>query len=127
MIWFSYDSDDNPVVGKKTIEPIPPLDHSQIEYPAYEKCFYEEPVEIQSMSEEEVTAFRKELEVHISGPEPYRPVRAFSQLGFDEVLMKEIEKHKYEDPTPIQKQALPVALAGRDIIGIAQTGTFTCL
>lgn len=38
--------------------------------------------------------------------------------------MKEIKKQNYEEPTPIQKQALPIALSGRDIIGIAKTGLF---
>lgn len=38
-----YDSDDNPVVlDKKRIEPIPPLDHSEIDYEPFNKDFYEE-------------------------------------------------------------------------------------
>lgn len=36
--------------------------------------------------------------------------------------MKAIEAMKYEKPSPIQRQAIPVALSGRDIIGIAETG-----
>ncbi len=39
------------------------------------------------------------------------------------MLAKEIAAQGYTEPTPIQKQALPVALSGRDIIGIAQTGS----
>lgn len=40
---MEYDSDDNPiVVDKKKIEPIPPLDHSTIEYEPFNKDFYEE-------------------------------------------------------------------------------------
>jgi ATP-dependent RNA helicase DDX42 len=40
---MEYDSDDNPiVVDKKTIEPIPALDHSTIEYDTFTKDFYEE-------------------------------------------------------------------------------------
>jgi ATP-dependent RNA helicase DDX42 len=40
---MDYDSDDNPiVVDKKKIEPIPPLDHSTIEYESFNKDFYEE-------------------------------------------------------------------------------------
>lgn len=64
-------------------------------------------------------------DVNISGPDPIRPVREFSDLGFDDALMAEIAKQNYTEPTQIQKQALPVALSGRDIIGIAQTGTST--
>ena len=37
--------------------------------------------------------------------------------------MKAVEKQNFLEPTPIQRQAVPVALAGRDIIGIAKTGS----
>lgn len=37
--------------------------------------------------------------------------------------MKVIRKSEYTQPTPIQAQAIPAALSGRDIIGIAKTGS----
>ena len=37
--------------------------------------------------------------------------------------MKALVNKKYETPTPIQEQAIPVALEGRDLLGLAQTGT----
>ena len=37
--------------------------------------------------------------------------------------MKAVEKCGYEHPTPIQEQAIPPALEGRDLMGCAQTGT----
>ena len=46
----------------------------------------------------------------------------FEHLQFDEKLALQIIKQEYEEPTSIQKQALPVALSGRDMIGIAKTG-----
>lgn len=40
---MDYDSDDNPiVVDKRKIEPLPPLDHSTVEYDPFNKDFYEE-------------------------------------------------------------------------------------
>lgn len=59
----------------------------------------------------------------MSGGNVPKPVNTFAQFGFDEALMKRIEKAGYEEPTTIQKQAVPVALSGRDIIGIAKTGS----
>ena len=47
----------------------------------------------------------------------------FSSLGLEPVLLKALRALDYEQPTPIQEQAIPPALAGRDIIGCAQTGT----
>ena len=47
----------------------------------------------------------------------------FKELHISEPILKALEKKKYETPTPIQEQAIPVALEGRDMLGIAQTGT----
>ncbi len=47
----------------------------------------------------------------------------FRDLGLGEDLMKTLEGLGYEQPTPIQEQAIPELLAGHDVIGQAQTGT----
>ncbi len=47
----------------------------------------------------------------------------FGLLGLAEPLVKGVAEMGYTEPTPIQKQAIPPALEGRDIIGCAQTGT----
>jgi ATP-dependent RNA helicase RhlE len=48
---------------------------------------------------------------------------AFSTLGLAEPLLRALEGENYTQPTPIQAEAVPVILAGRDVLGIAQTGT----
>ncbi|HEV2074731.1 MAG TPA: DEAD/DEAH box helicase, partial [Thermoleophilaceae bacterium] len=47
----------------------------------------------------------------------------FDQLGLSEPLLQSLRHLGYESPTPIQEQAIPVLLQGRDVIGQAQTGT----
>ncbi len=47
----------------------------------------------------------------------------FSELGLSEKVLNAVEASGYDTPTPIQAQAIPHALQGRDILGIAQTGT----
>ena len=47
----------------------------------------------------------------------------FSQLGLTKTLRRAIADIGYDSPTPIQTKALPPALAGRDVLGCAQTGT----
>lgn len=47
----------------------------------------------------------------------------FIDLDLNKKVMKAIEDAGYETPTPIQAEAIPHALAGRDVLGIAQTGT----
>lgn len=48
---------------------------------------------------------------------------AFSQLGLSDALAYAVQEMGYVEPTPIQKQAIPVVLRGGDVIGSAQTGT----
>ncbi|WP_414900501.1 DEAD/DEAH box helicase [Sphingomonas flavalba] len=48
---------------------------------------------------------------------------SFSQLGLAEPILKALTAKGYDTPTPIQAQAIPPVLAGRDLCGIAQTGT----
>jgi len=47
----------------------------------------------------------------------------FSDLNLDEKVLKAIAETGYETPTPIQAEAIPHAIMGRDVLGIAQTGT----
>ncbi len=48
---------------------------------------------------------------------------SFADLGLSRPVLRAIEKAGYESPTPIQAQAIPESLAGRDIVGASQTGT----
>jgi superfamily II DNA/RNA helicase len=48
---------------------------------------------------------------------------SFANLGLSDALLKAVEDSGYTEPTPIQRQAIPAVLMGRDILGIAQTGT----
>ncbi|GLT42648.1 hypothetical protein SLA2020_166380 [Shorea laevis] len=121
---LEYDSDDNPVVvDKRKIEPIPPLDHSSIDYEPFNKDFYEEKTSISGMSDSEVAEYQKSLAIRVSGFDVPRPVKTFEDCGFSSELMRAIAKQAYEKPTAIQCQALPIVLSGRDIIGIAKTGS----
>ena len=47
----------------------------------------------------------------------------FADLNLNPKVLKAIEEAGYESPTPIQEGAIPAALEGRDVLGIAQTGT----
>ncbi|KAJ0239950.1 DEAD-box ATP-dependent RNA helicase 24 [Hirschfeldia incana] len=121
---LEYDSDDNPiVVDKRKIEPIQALDHSEIDYEPINKDFYEEAESISRMSEQEALDYRKSLGIRVSGFDVPRPVKTFEDCGFSSQIMSAIKKQAYEKPTTIQCQALPIVLSGRDVIGIAKTGS----
>ena len=48
---------------------------------------------------------------------------SFAELGLSGPVLRAVTKANYEEPTPIQAQAIPEALNGRDIVGASQTGT----
>ncbi|MBU1822369.1 MAG: DEAD/DEAH box helicase, partial [Bacteroidetes bacterium] len=54
--------------------------------------------------------------------EPIIP-NLFEQFKLNRQLLNAIEEAGYTQPTPIQEQAIPLAMAGHDVLGIAQTGT----
>ncbi len=47
----------------------------------------------------------------------------FKELNISEPILRALTDKKYENPTPIQEKAIPPALKGGDLLGIAQTGT----
>jgi ATP-dependent RNA helicase RhlE len=59
--------------------------------------------------------------VDLPPDEPLPPT--FAELGLDEAVVRAARDAGYERPTPIQAAAIPVVLRGRDVMGLAQTGT----
>lgn len=47
----------------------------------------------------------------------------FKELGLAEPILKALQEAGYTNPTPIQEQAIPILLKGKDLLGVAQTGT----
>jgi len=47
----------------------------------------------------------------------------FTSLGLSESLLQAVKNEGYTSPTPVQEQSIPPLLAGRDVLGVAQTGT----
>jgi superfamily II DNA/RNA helicase len=59
----------------------------------------------------------------VESAKPFTPKHTFSDFPIDERLKKNIARKGYVSPTPIQDAAIPLALTGRDIVGLAETGT----
>ena len=79
--------------------------------------------EIAALSPEAVAKARADAEIKVEGADCPAPILAFKHLLVDPPLQKQIARMNYPKPTPIQCQALPCALSGKDVIGIAKTGT----
>ena len=59
----------------------------------------------------------------MSQPQPSGDAQSFHGLGIAPKLLDILGKHNYKVPTPIQHKSIPVSVEGKDMIGIAQTGT----
>jgi ATP-dependent RNA helicase DeaD len=51
------------------------------------------------------------------------PAAGFAALGVDQRILETLAALGYEEPTPVQREAIPPMLAGRDVLGHAATGT----
>jgi ATP-dependent RNA helicase DDX42 len=102
------------------------LDHASIQYESFRKVFYTEAPEVKCRTPAENHDVLAELNLVVTGndlPTLPRPIMSFVHAGFDRKLLRTIADLGLEAPTPIQSQALPLILSGKDLIGIAQTGS----
>ena len=107
--------------GRPASAPVPVADWSSM--PALKKDFYHECAEVASMTDAEAQTFRREHEMTLQGENIPKPVQRFSQVGFPKAIERKLEDAKFDKPTPIQAQGWPMALSGRNMVGIAQTGS----
>lgn len=110
---------------KQAIDPMSAIDHSKITYNVVRTEFYTPHEDVKQLDESEVAELRKGLRISATGPNIVSPVPSFGLLAdsLGKELMDAVRRHGYSQPTPIQAQAIPVALSGRDVIGIAETGS----
>ncbi|CAM0911181.1 unnamed protein product [Alopecurus aequalis] len=110
-------------VKKTKAEKLVIVDHSKIDYEPFRKNFYIEVKDITRMPAEEAAAYRKLLELKVHGKDVPKPIKTWIQSGLTSKLLDTIKKLGFEKPMPIQAQALPVIMSGRDCIGVAKTGS----
>uniref|UniRef100_A0A8C3AF66 Probable ATP-dependent RNA helicase DDX46 n=1 Tax=Cyclopterus lumpus TaxID=8103 RepID=A0A8C3AF66_CYCLU len=106
---------------RKVLEPV---DHKKIEYETYRRNFYVEVPELARMTPEDVNSYRLELEgIAVKGKGCPKPIKTWVQCGVSMKILSAMKRHGYDKPTPIQAQAIPAIMSGRDLIGIAKTGS----
>ncbi|XP_034462788.1 probable ATP-dependent RNA helicase DDX46 [Hippoglossus hippoglossus] len=106
---------------RKVLEPV---DHGKIQYESYRKNFYVEVPELAKMTQEDVNTYRLDLEgIVVKGKGCPKPIKTWVQCGISMKILHAMKKHSYDKPTPIQSQAIPAIMSGRDLIGIAKTGS----
>lgn len=94
---LEYDEDGNPIAPakKRFIDPLPSIDHSEIEYKPFEKNFYVVHEEIAKLTKVQKDELRHKLGIKVTGAAAPAPVCSFAHFGFDDTLMKAIRKSEY--------------------------------
>lgn len=79
--------------------------------------------DVSEMTERDWRIFREDYNISIKGGNIPNPIRNWGESGLPSTLLEIIEDLGYKEPTPIQRQAIPIGLQNRDIIGVAETGS----
>ncbi|CAN8099567.1 unnamed protein product [Discula destructiva] len=78
---------------------------------------------LDEMRERDWRIFKEDFEISTKGGGVPNPMRNWDESGLPARLMDVVRSVGYNEPTPIQRAAIPIALQARDLIGVAQTGS----
>lgn len=100
-----------------------PVDHSTITYLPFRKNLFIIPRALSRLNEEQVKEKRDELQIKVRGKGCPPPIETWEQSGLSDRILSLLSKAKLDAPFAVQKQALPAIMCGRDVIGVAKTGS----
>ncbi|KAF8628378.1 hypothetical protein AX15_003904 [Amanita polypyramis BW_CC] len=78
---------------------------------------------LNEMTERDWRIFREDFSISARGGQIPHPLRSWAESDIPQPILDCIERIGYKEPSPIQRQAIPIGLQNRDIIGIAETGS----
>ena len=99
------------------------IDFQKTELVQFEKDFYIEHPAVQARSEAEAEAWRASKQMVVVGEGVPKPCLTFEEASMPEYILKEVLRCGFEKPSPIQSQGWPMALKGRNMVGVSATGS----
>lgn len=78
---------------------------------------------LSAMQERDWRIFKEDFSLSTKGGRLPNPIRKWSESGISTNILRVLDRAGFEEPTPIQRQAIPIALENRDLIGLAETGS----
>ena len=78
---------------------------------------------LEDMTERDWRIFREDFDIRLRGGRIANPLRYWDEANLPKSVMDAIVAAGYKQPSPIQRQAIPIGLRQRDIIGVAETGS----
>jgi len=94
-----------------------------VEYDSSIDTGWRPPWGVRKLKASEHEAVRKKWAILVEGEDIPPPVTSFKEMRFPQPVIEHLKSKNITKPTPIQVQGLPVVLSGRDMIGIAFTGS----
>ncbi|KAJ1310397.1 hypothetical protein OPQ81_007135 [Rhizoctonia solani] len=92
-----------------------------VRHGADERHWSEKP--LSEMKERDWRIFREDFSIACRGGNIPFPLRSWTESAIPQAILDVIASIGYEEPSPIQRQAIPIGLQNRDVIGIAETGS----
>jgi ATP-dependent RNA helicase DDX5/DBP2 len=90
----------------------------------FEKDFYIEHPDVSKRTEQDAEAWRASKGIVVRGTDIPKPVFTFEEASMPEYVLNEVLKQGFAQPSPIQSQGWPMALKGRNMVGVSATGTW---
>jgi ATP-dependent RNA helicase DDX23/PRP28 len=78
---------------------------------------------LEDMTEIDWQIFREDNNIIIKGGNVAHPIRHWRESSIPEAILDIIDSFGYKEPSPIQRQIIPIGMTNRDIIGITETGS----
>jgi len=99
------------------------IDFSKQELVPFEKDFYIEHPDVTKRADAEAQVWRQSKQMVIEGEGVPKPCMSFEEASMPEYILNEVLKQGFASPTPIQSQGWPMALKGKNMVGISATGS----
>lgn len=78
---------------------------------------------LEDMTRRDWAIMREDFDIHVRGRDTVNPLRSWDEATIHADIRRAIDRIGYKEPSPIQRQAIPMGLQARDLIGIAETGS----
>ena len=99
------------------------IDFSKTELVPFEKDFYIEHPDVTKRPIAEAEEWRRSKQMKIEGEGVPKPCMTFEEASMPEYILSEVLKQGFDRPTPIQSQGWPMALKGKNMVGVSATGS----
>lgn len=99
------------------------IDFTKTELIPFEKDFYIEHPAVTARPDAEAQAWRASKQIVVVGAGVPKPCLTFEEASMPEYVLSEVLKQGFDKPTPIQSQGWPMALKGKNMVGVSATGS----